>query len=433
MILSLIGVVLSIGLLIALVYKRISLLMASMICVTVLAVFNGFPITAMLQDAYIAKLVGFIGKNFLIFFSSALFGHVMEETLLAASFSRLIGKVFGTKNAVFGAMLATALLIYGGVSVFVIVFTVYPIFLDTFQRANLPRKLIPACIMSSSCTFALAMLPGSAQLNNIIPMDYLGTDLMAAPAVGLISAVFSMVYLVVYFKYEIWKCQNNGEVFVSDASIEQRLELFSRDPGFPSWLSAVPLAAIVLLINVFHVPAFCAMLTGTALALLIGHKNVKSIIQTIDGGLKIVPGPMLTIAASVGFGGAILACPCVQEILYWFISLPLNPIASLGIVGSLIAAMVGNGGGATDVSMQLLTEPYLAAGVAPELLHRLVGMSALGLSCLPHNGTIATSIDTCGCTTKESYKYIFSSTVLCGITSLIVGVIVGGLLYPIGG
>ena len=83
-------------------------------------------------------------------------------------------------------------------SVFVIVFTVYPIFLATFRKADLPGKYIPACIMSSSCTFALSLLPGGAQLNNIIPVQYLGTTPAAAAGIGLLCCGYG-IYIRIFF------------------------------------------------------------------------------------------------------------------------------------------------------------------------------------------------------------------------------------------
>ena len=135
------GVLIAVLLLIFLIYKRLSLIPATLICVAVLALTNGFSYMDLFINHYGVSLAGFVGKYFLVFVTNALFGKVMEETLLASVFSKMIGKLFGDKNAVFGAMLATAILSYGGVSVFVIVFTVYPIFLATFRKADLPGKL----------------------------------------------------------------------------------------------------------------------------------------------------------------------------------------------------------------------------------------------------------------------------------------------------
>ena len=188
---NLMGVLAAVVLLIILIYKRVSLIPATIVCVLILALTNGISFTELMMDHYAISLASFIAKYFMVFVTNALFGKIMEETLLASAFSNMVGKAFGDKNAVYGAMLATALLSFGGVSVFVIVFTVYPIFLATFQKADLPRKFIPACIMSSSCTFPLSMMPGGAQLNNMIPVQYLGTTPLAAPVVSIACSLLA--------------------------------------------------------------------------------------------------------------------------------------------------------------------------------------------------------------------------------------------------
>lgn len=429
--LSLIGVLAAVVLLILLIYKRVSLIPASLICLLVLALTSNTSYMTMAVDRYAISLSNFIAKYFLVFVTNALFGKIMEETLLAASFSKMIGRVFGEKNAVFGAMLATALLSYGGVSVFVIVFTVYPIFLATFQKADLPRKLIPACIMSSSCTFPLSMLPGGAQLNNIIPTTYIGTTPMAASMVGLLCSALTIILLFLYFQYEFSKARLNGEHFDADEQILARIKAFDQDAGVPMWMSALPLLLIILLINGFGMDLSYAVLAASALAMVIGWKNLPNKLQTVNRGIQTVGPAMVTTAASVGFGGAVLSCAGAQAILKAIAALPLNPIICLSIASGFAGAMTGNGGGGADVAMSLLSEPYLAMGVQPEIMHRVVAIATAGFSCLPHNGMMFTIMDTCHYSAKQCYRYIFISTVLISFIALVLANVLGCFLYPI--
>lgn len=377
---NLIGVFVAVILLIVLIYKRVSLIPATVICVLVLSLTNGVPFTELMMDHYAVSLSSFIGKYFMVFVTNALFGKVMEETLLAAAFARMVGKAFGDRNAAYGAMLATALLSFGGVSVFVIVFTVYPIFLATFQKADLPRKFIPACIMSSSCTFPLSMMPGGAQLNNIIPSQYIGTTPLAAPAVSIACSVFAVLFLFVYFNHQFEKARREGEHFDADDKILERISRFQADAGIKPWLSALPMILIITLIN----------------------------------GL-----------------GAVLSCTGAAVMLNAIAALPLNPIISLSIASGFAGGMTGNGGGGADVAMSMLSGQYLAMGVHPEIMHRVVAIATAGFSCLPHNGMQITIMDTCGYTARQCYKYIFVSTVLCSVSGLVLADILGCILYPI--
>ena len=426
---SLFGVIAAILLLIVLIYKRVNLIPASLLCVLVLALTSGFTFTDLVMNHYAVSLSNFIAKYFLVFVTNALFGKVMEETLLVSAFSKMIGKLFGDKNAAYGALLVTAILSYGGISAFVIVFTVYPIFLATFKKADLPRKLIPAGIMAASCTFPLSMLPGGAQLNNIIPAQYLGTSPMAAPLVSMIASIVTAALMFLYFRHEFNLARKRGEHFEAEGDILRRIEQFEKDPGLHPWTSVLPM---VLLINLFGMDLSYAVLAGTGLALILGWKNLPNKLRTLNEGIAKVGPAMVITASSVGFGGAVLACAGAQTILEAIASLPVNPTVSLSLAASFAGVLTGNGGGGADVAMSILSSQYLAMGVQPEILHRVVAIATAGFSCLPHNGMLITVSDTCGFSAKECYRYIFISTVLVSLAGLIVTVGLGCLLYPIG-
>lgn len=308
----------------------------------------------------------------------------------------------------------------------------YPIFLATFKKADLPRKLIPAGIMAASCTFPLSMLPGGAQLNNIIPTQYIGTTPMAAPLVSMAASIVTAVLLFLYFRYEFALARRRGEHFEAEGDILRRIEQFEKDPGLRPWTSVFPMVLIILLINLFGMDLSYAVLAGTALALALGWKNLPDKLRTLNDGIAKVGPAMVITAASVGFGGTVLACAGAQTILKAIASLPVDPTVSLSLAASFAGVLTGNGGGGTDVAMDILSAQYLAMGVHPEILHRVVAIATAGFSCLPHNGMLITVSDTCGFSAKECYRYIFISTVLTSLAGLIVTVALGCVCYPIG-
>ena len=60
-------------LLIFLIYKRLSLIPATLICVAVLALTNGFSYMDLFINHYGVSLAGFVGKYFLVFVTNALY------------------------------------------------------------------------------------------------------------------------------------------------------------------------------------------------------------------------------------------------------------------------------------------------------------------------------------------------------------------------
>ena len=78
-------------------------------------------------------------------------------------------------------VLVCALLTYGGVSLFVVVFAVYPFAAEMFRQSNIPKRLIPGTIALGAFTFTMDALPGTPQIQNIIPTTFFGTDDLGGP------------------------------------------------------------------------------------------------------------------------------------------------------------------------------------------------------------------------------------------------------------
>ena len=78
-------------------------------------------------------------------------------------------------------------MVYGGVSVFVVAFAVYPFAAELFRAREHPEAPDPATIALGSYTFAMDAVPGSPQIQNIIPTTFFDTTTMAAPWLGPIG------------------------------------------------------------------------------------------------------------------------------------------------------------------------------------------------------------------------------------------------------
>ena len=145
--LSLLGLIAGLALLIYLTLKGMNLFIAAPLCALFVALTNGLPIflgEGNFVTTYMSGFTGFIAAWFFMFLLGALFGKFMEDTGAADSLSRWIITKLGFKQAVFAVVAACAILTYGGVSVFVVAFSVYPMALSLFKDANLPRRFIPA-------------------------------------------------------------------------------------------------------------------------------------------------------------------------------------------------------------------------------------------------------------------------------------------------
>jgi hypothetical protein len=130
----------------------------------------------------------FIANFFPLFLLGGVFGKLMDDIGSVFSIARGITERPGTARAIIAVVLACAALTYGGVSLFVVAFAVFPVADTLFRQAEVPHRLIPAAIALGAFTFTMTALPGAPAIQNAIPMATFGTTLFAAPGLGLLAS-----------------------------------------------------------------------------------------------------------------------------------------------------------------------------------------------------------------------------------------------------
>src|SRR5690606_2528179 len=122
----------------------------------------------------------------------SLFGQLMADSGAATTLSHWIVEKLGHKQAIVTVVLACALLTYGGVSLLVVAFAIFPVAKNLFRAADIPKRLVPATIALGSFTFTMTALPGTPAIQNAIPIPYFGTNVFAAPGLGIIGAIIML-------------------------------------------------------------------------------------------------------------------------------------------------------------------------------------------------------------------------------------------------
>ena len=150
---------------------------------------------------FMERMVVFIKLYFPVFMLGALFGKVIEISGFARSIVAAVIGAVGRERAILSIVLVGGLLTYGGVSLFVVVFAVYPFAAEMFRQSDIPKRLIPGTIALGAFTFTMDSLPGTPQIQNIIPTTFFGTTGMAAPILGTIGGVFILMCGVTYLEW----------------------------------------------------------------------------------------------------------------------------------------------------------------------------------------------------------------------------------------
>ena len=179
---SFVVVILALGLLMLAAYRGYSvILFAPLAALLAVLLTDPAAVPAVFTGLFMERMVGFLKLYFPVFLLGAVFGKLIELSGFSQSIAASVIRLVGEQRAILSIVLVCALLTYGGVSLFVVVFAVYPFAAEMFRRAAIPKRLVPGTIALGAFTFTMDALPGTPQIQNIIPTTFFHTDTWAAP------------------------------------------------------------------------------------------------------------------------------------------------------------------------------------------------------------------------------------------------------------
>ncbi|KMK76686.1 GntP family permease [Alkalihalobacillus pseudalcaliphilus] len=434
---SAIGLIGGLTLLIVLTMRGMNLLIAAPLSTLWLAVFSGIPLFPQLVEAGEASMVGsymtgfsgFVANWFIMFLLGSIFGKVMADARAADSVSKWVVDKLGVKYALAAVVAACAILTYGGVSLFIVGFSVFPLALSLFKQANLPRRFIPAALAFGSVTFTMTSA-GSPEIQNWIPIEFLGTNAYAAWEVSLIVAIFMIILGYWLLKKLIYRAVAKGEKFearVGDPVIEEK--------ELPNpLLSAIPLLVVLIVSFIFHdtlgTSALIIALTGGIVATwALNRKFLPNVWESASNGTM---GALLAItntAAVVGFGAVAQNTEAFKAAVAAVTDIPGSPLIGAAVAIGVIAGLTGSSSGGQQIALPLVAPHYMDMGVNPEALHRVAAISSGALDTLPHGGYVVTTIRAiCGETHKDAYPAFAAVTVVVPL----LGVVLAIALFALG-
>lgn len=425
-----IGIFLGLALLMFLAYKGISTIWAAPICAILVAISGGLEPVGTYLTTYMQGFVGFTSSWFPAFMLGAIFGKVMEATGAAHAVGHWIAKAIGAKRAILAVVLACAAMTYGGISLFVAIFVVYPIALPLFREANFPRELIPGCFTLGAFTFTMTALPGSPQIQNLIPMQYMGTTANAAPVLGCVSAVIMFVLGILWLNYRQRKLAKVGIGFVEPA--DSPVDVVREKIMHPA-LCFLPLIVVVVLLAILGLNIVVALFAGIVAAILVGFKEIKEkgIVKVINDGALSSMASIINTSAVVGFGSVVKAVPGFVTLTDGLMSIAGSPLIAVAVAVNVLCGATGSASGGLGLSLEALGNRIAAlsaqSGIPMETFHRIAALSSGGLDSLPHNGGVVTCLSACGLTHKEAYLDMCMTSVVIPIFTTVIAIILASL------
>ncbi len=405
-------------------------------------------VAPMFTGLFMDKMVGFLKLYFPVFLLGAIFGKLIEISGFSRAIVAATIRMFGAGRAMLSIVLVCALLTYGGVSLFVVVFAVYPFAAELFRQSDIPKRLIPGTIALGAFTFTMDALPGTPQIQNIIPTTFFGTDTWAAPWLGTIGGAFILAVGLLYLDWRRRAALAKGEGYGGD--------LVNEPAPFTGQALAHPLIAVLPLVlvgvanklltvaiprmygeshsfdpavigsaapvvqDVSKVAAIWAvqgaLLIGIACVLVFAWKPVAA--SFAEGTKSAIGGALLAAmntASEYGFGAVIAALPGFLVVANALSAIP-DPLVNQAVTVTALAGITGSASGGMSIALAAMAETFIAnanaAGIPMEVLHRVAAMASGGMDTLPHNGAVITLLAVTGLTHRQAYKDIFAITLI---------------------
>ena len=361
---------------------------------------------------YLSGVAGSVTSMFPLFLGGQLLGCFLERSGLTESIANAIIRRSGTRAIVVAVFTVSWLLTFCGINVFVIIFTVYPIACAFFKVGDIPRSLIPACVLGACVS--QQVLPGVTTTTNILSTETFGVSAAAGPITGVCLSIFLFVMNAGYLYVQGKNAKTRGEHFVPLEG--EFFEVDLEKGGLPHPLLAViPIGVVLVTLNVFGLPAYAALYLGSIAAMALFFRRlggVDGVIATFNRAAKNSTA-VLSTCAIIGFSRIVTSVPGYELLLSGLEKVSGgNPYIFAFICVAVIAAVSGSATGGVKFVLESFSAKLLAMGGDPASLCRVICASALTFDSLPHNSAVVLTLNACNVSHRDGYKYVAVTTVV---------------------
>ena len=475
------AILMALGLLMYLAFRGVTLLvLAPGMALLAALLTGGLPLLAAYTQIFMVSTGDFIVAFFPLFMLGAIFGKLMDDSGSARAIARWVIAKLDAERAIIAVVLCCGVLTYGGVSLFVVAFAIFPVAAALFRDADIPKRLIPGTLALGAFTITMSALPGTPAIQNAIPMPFFGTTAFAAPGLGIITGLVMFVLGSAWLMRRALQARSAGEGYGNhddrppDQDVVMRehaqssgfdLNEIPANPAVTQALPAFPLAlapvVIVIVVNFAFVQFIVPMLDTAFLAeprfgataiesvrgvwaiivslfvsivflVLCNRSRLKSFKASLDQGADAAVLPIFNTASLVGFGAVIAALPAFEAIRESVLSIGGgNPLISLAAAVNVLSAMTGSASGGMSIALDALGPTYVQMasdyGVSLEAMHRVTAVASGALDALPHNGAVITILSICKLGHREAYFDVFMVAVVAPMISLVVLILMATL------
>ena len=426
--LGIIGIIVGVAVLIYGAYKGISTIILAPLCALLIALFNGMNLLTTFTDTMLPSVCNYV---------TAMLGPVLMGCVIAALYNAS-GAALSIANALYDLFTIKArkqaaagqqvvmkpvlailtiyvigtVLAYSGMNPVVLMFILFPIAMDLFEKAKMPRAMGPGVVLGALATAACSM-PGTTSDQNVIAVQMLGTSPMAAAVPGFIGGavvlIMNIVMMNVISKKEIAK----GHVYDAAPNAPKRPE----GQKTPHWvMSIIPIAVTLICFNGLGWNILVSMMLNIILSLIFffpyygKFSGLKELIKPVGEQATML---VLQVGLLGAIGGVVAASHMGGPALFKVV-----------LAIALLTGASGSGPAGLSATLPYMSETFASMGINMSALHRVSVFASQTLDTLPTNPGYIITTGIAEVEIKDSYKYVFITTVLnTTITALIVALI----------
>ncbi|MBR2143536.1 GntP family permease [Anaerovibrio sp.] len=440
-------------------YRGASVILVAPLFAVVAALGSEHGVLPIFSELYMTKAAEYVKNYYPIFLFGAVFARLMEKGGMAASVAGKIIDILGEKRAVLAVLLGCGALTYGGLSVFVVAFVMYPFGAVVFKKADIPKRLLPAALWMGIFSFAMVALPGTPQIQNIIPSSYFGTSTWSGIGIGLFASAIFLLMGWGWLSFRANRLKAQGEGYGRHIEFGRRRHKLPN----PDWkISCVPLLMVIVL-NVilsnpfdwewgFHWDATSleslgnmhlsllassvakisagwsisiALIISSIVAAVIARRHLRlqeGMLPTINNSAISSCSAVLNVASGYAFGCVVVSLGGFAVVKELLLNLDFGggPLFSAVLTTNVMCGITGSASSGLTIALSMLGDQWAqmatAAGIPLEVLHRIVAVASVGIDPVPHAGALVTLLAICGLSHKESYSDII---VLMGLKFLV--------------
>ncbi len=172
---GLLGILIALALLMWLAYRGWSVLLLAPASALLAAAISGEPLLAHWTQTFMGGAARFVAQWFPMFLLGGLFGKLMDDSGSITSIARFLTEKLGTRRTMLAVVIASAVVTYGGVSVFVAFFVLVPMAQEMFRAAASAR---PSHHMPKAMVMIAEVMPRPGAAKVVVPKKGIGMALL---------------------------------------------------------------------------------------------------------------------------------------------------------------------------------------------------------------------------------------------------------------